>query len=86
MEESRVPVWRKIVAAIADFLLVFVGAGLVIANITGETTEGGFQLQGGSALVLYAIVIAYFVIGNLIGGTVFQRVFRTRGPKRSRTP
>jgi len=29
--------------------------------------------------VLFAVIIAYFVIGNRFGGTVFQRLLRSRG-------
>lgn len=78
MSDSTVPTWKKVVAAILDFFTVFVVGGLLIANLTGETTEGGFELEGTSALILFAIVIAYFVLMPRVGGTIWQRLLKTR--------
>lgn len=77
-EALSVPTWRKVLAAILDFLTVFLVAGYAIAAATGETTDGGFSLNGLSALVLFAIVIAYFLLLPRVGGTLWQRVLRTR--------
>jgi uncharacterized RDD family membrane protein YckC len=72
--------WRRIFAGILDFLLVFVGGGLLIGKLTGDTTENGFQLNGMPALILFALVIAYFVVFNrFLGGTIFKRVFGIAG-------
>ena len=54
MSNSPAPTWKKIVAAILDFLTVFIGGGLAIASFTGDTTENGFSLEGGPALLLSA--------------------------------
>ena len=79
-EAKRVSMWRKILAAILDFLTVFIVGGYVIAKLTGSTTEGGFQLNGTPALILFAIVIAYFWLGSrYAGGTIWQRILKTRG-------
>lgn len=78
MSDTTVPTWKKVVAAILDFLTVFIGGGLIIANITGETVEGGFNLEGTSALVLMAIVVAYFVLLPRVGGTLWQRILGTK--------
>lgn len=75
---SAAPMWKKIVAAILDFFTVFLVGGIVIANITGETTSGGFELDGLSALVLFAVIAAYFVLGHKFGGTLWQRILGTR--------
>ena len=73
---ARPATWRIVVAAILDFLLVFFGAGYVIARLTGNTTADGFELNGGPALLLFALVIAYFVVMNKwLGGTLFKRLF-----------
>jgi DMSO reductase anchor subunit len=73
---GTVPTWKKVVAAILDFFTVFFAGGFVIANVTGDTTEGGFNLEGAPALVLFALIIAYFVVCNkFLGGTLWQRVF-----------
>lgn len=74
-----VSTWRKVVAAILDFIFVFGVVGYVIARVTGNTTEEGFDLKGGPALLLFAIVILYFVIfTRFLGGTIFQRLLRAR--------
>lgn len=75
MATEPVPTWKKVVAAILDFLTIFFVAGYVIAQFTGETTEEGFQLNGASALLLFAIIAAYFVVGRkYAGGTLWQRI------------
>ncbi len=74
MTSDRPAAWKVITAAILDFLLVFIGGGYVIARLTGGITEGGFQLSGGPAFALFALVVAYFVVLNRMGGTVFKRL------------
>ncbi len=74
------PMWRKVVAAILDFFTVFLIGGYIIAKLTGNTSEGGFELNGMPALILFAILIAYFWLGSrYAGGTIWQRILRTRG-------
>jgi hypothetical protein len=74
-----VATWRKVVAAILDFIFVFAISGYVIASITGNTTEEGFDLKGGPALLVFAIIILYFVIfTRYLGGTIFQRLLSAR--------
>ena len=90
MGETVIPVnavqpsatWKRVIAWILDFFTVFFVVGMLIAKFTGETTEGGFSLNGGSAVVLFAIIIAYFVIGRrFAGGTLWDRIFRIRRPQ-----
>ena len=74
MSDAAKPVatWRKVVAAILDFLTIFFLGGYAIGSVTGDTTETGFSLNGIPALVLFAVVIAYFVIGHkYAGGTIW---------------
>ncbi len=74
-----VATWRKVVAAILDFFFIFFAGGYVIGLLTGGTTEKGFSLSGGPALLLFALIIAYFVVlGRYLGGTLFQRLLGTR--------
>jgi hypothetical protein len=74
-----VATWRKVVAAILDFIFIFAISGYVIASITGNTTEEGFDLKGGPALLVFAIIILYFIIfRRFLGGTVFQRLLGAR--------
>ena len=74
-----VATWRKVLAAILDFLTVFFVGGYVIGRLTGNLTEGGFALEGAPALALLAVIIAYFAIGaKYLGGTLWQRLLGVR--------
>jgi len=67
--------FKRVIAGILDFITVFGGGGYLIARLTGNTSEGGFQLNGAPALILFALIIAYFVIGyKYAGGTIWQRI------------
>lgn len=77
MSEVVQPVatWRKVVAAILDFLTVFFVGGYAIGAATGSLTSEGFKLEGMPALLLFALVIVYFVAGSkYLGGTIWQRI------------
>ena len=81
MSEPAQPVatWRKVVAAILDFFTVFFIGGYAIGRMTGNLTDEGFNLQGGPALVLFAVIVAYFVVfTKYLGGTLWQRLLGTR--------
>ena len=76
--------WRVVLAAIFDVLTAFLVLGFVIGWLTGGLTENGFSLQGLSALLLFAAVVAYFVIFNrFLGGTIWKRVFGAVRPRES---
>jgi len=77
-ELSGVPFWRKFLAAIFDAILSFGGFGYLIAGFFGGRTDGGFELNGGPALLLFVLIIAYFILGRMLGGTIGQRIFGTR--------
>lgn len=67
--------WRKVLAAILDFLMVFFVGGYAIGYLTGGTTAEGFKLEGAPAIVLFALIVVYFVAGSkYLGGTVWQRI------------
>jgi hypothetical protein len=71
--------WRIVLAAIFDFFTAFWVFGILVATIFGGKTESGFNLTGGSALLLFALIVAYFVIFNkYLGGTIWKRIFRAR--------
>ncbi len=62
-------VGRRAVAIILDSFLgvvVFIAAGFLVGSVTGETTDAGFQLEGGSAVVAMGAValigLAYYVL------------------------
>ncbi len=78
--DRSAPFWRRIVAGVLDFLMVFAGGGYAIASLTGDTTEGGFELSGLPAALLFALIAVYFIaLGRYGGGTIWQRILRTRG-------
>ena len=62
MDETIRPakIWKRVLAVILDLITVFWGAGMLIARATGETTDDGFSLNGGSAFFLFGIIAAYF--------------------------
>jgi uncharacterized RDD family membrane protein YckC len=77
--ERKVGQGRIILAFVLDLITSFLVVGYIIAKITGNTTDGGFQLNGGPALLLFALVIAYFVgMGRYGGGTIWQRILKTK--------
>jgi len=79
-DERKVSYFRIVAAAILDFFTIFFVGGYIIGKLTGNTTDTGFQLNGWPALVLFAVIIAYFVIGSRYAvGTIWQRILRTRG-------
>jgi hypothetical protein len=76
-------VWKRVVASILDFFTVFLVAGYLIGAATGDITPGGtFNLNGWPALLLFAIIIAYFFFGRrYAGGTLWDRIFRIGRPQ-----
>jgi len=79
-DERKVSHLRIVIAAILDFFTVFFVGGYIIGKLTGNMTESGFSLNGMPALVLFAAIIVYFVVGTrYAGGTIWQRILKTRG-------
>ncbi|MGG6892874.1 MULTISPECIES: hypothetical protein [Rhizobium] len=79
--ETQPATWRIVLAAIFDFLTAFFVLGYIIASIFGGKTEDGFQLHGLPALLLFALIVAYFIVFNrFLGGTIWKRIFRARRP------
>ena len=78
-QPKQVSTWRKVVAAILDFLFVLFVGGYAIGYMTGNLTDEGFNLTGGPALILFAIIILYFIVfTRYLGGTLFQRLLGAR--------
>lgn len=70
----------KVLAAVLDFVTIFMAAGFVISKFTGQSTDGGFKLKGTPALVLFAVVIAYFwLLPKVAGSTLWQWILGPRG-------
>jgi hypothetical protein len=74
-DSKPVSTWRKVFAAIFDFLTIFFVAGYAIGYATGGTTDTGFKLNGAPAFALFAVIVVYFVVGRkYAGGTLWQRI------------
>jgi uncharacterized RDD family membrane protein YckC len=79
-----VGVGMRAVATIVDLVVLFI-IGYVIALATGQTTPGGFSLEGMPALLWFALSIAYYVMLEAqLGGTLGKlllglRVVKTDG-------
>ena len=70
----------KVLAAVLDFITIFMAAGLVISKFTGQSTDGSFKLKGTPALVLFAVVIAYFwLLPKVAGSTLWAWILGPRG-------
>ncbi|MFZ2160119.1 MAG: hypothetical protein WAV72_28920 [Bradyrhizobium sp.] len=70
-----VATWRKVLAALLDFVMIFFGGGYAIGYLTGNVTSEGFKLEGLPALILLTLLIVYFVAGSkYLGGTIWQRI------------
>ncbi len=63
---SYVGIGRRLVAAIVDSIVIGI-IFYLIAILTGQTTQGGFALQGVPALLGFLLALAYYV---LLEGTV----------------
>ena len=67
--------FRKIIAAVLDFITIFAVSGVVVGYFTGNLTEHGFEMEGWPALLTFAIMIAYFVVfTKYLGGTIWRRI------------
>jgi putative Mn2+ efflux pump MntP len=74
-----VATWRKVLAAILDFIFILAVAGYVVGYLTGNLTESGFELHGGPAFIVFAVIALYFAIfTRYLGGTLWQRLLRVR--------
>jgi hypothetical protein len=79
IQPKTVSTARKVFAGILDFFFIFIISGYIVAHFAGGTTDGGFELKGAPAFILFAIVILYFVVfSRFLGGTLFQRLLGAR--------
>jgi len=70
-----VGVGRRAGAVIIDGIIWFFGFGFVIALITGNTTGIGFNLEGGSALLVPLLGFVYHVVLEATNGaTIGKRI------------
>ena len=81
-QPTRAATWKRVTAAILDFLTIFFLGGYAIGSLTGDTTADGFNLTGLPALVLFAVIVVYFYVGRRhLGGTLWDRIFRIARPQ-----
>ena len=78
------PMSKRSVASVLDFVLALLGFGYVVSKIFGVKSEvpdihgelvTTFELGKGPALLVIALLVAYFILLGQTGGTVFQRLF-----------
>ncbi|MGD1035847.1 MAG: hypothetical protein ABR878_01360 [Roseiarcus sp.] len=48
--------------------------GFVVAQARAGATPTGFSLDGLAAFLLFAAVVAYFVVGERVGGALWRRI------------
>jgi hypothetical protein len=73
--QKRVALWRKALAAALDVFFAFHVAGYVVGLVAGDLQDGAYELDGVPALILFALVAAYFLISTFVfGGTIWQRL------------
>lgn len=82
MSVQPAAMWKRVVASILDFCTVFFGGGWVIAKLSDETTPDGFELYGQAAFILFIVIVIYFYTGRrMLGGTLWDRIFRIGRPQ-----
>lgn len=75
-------IWKRVTASILDFFTIFLAGGYVIALLTGNRVEDGFNLKGGAALALFGLIVIYFYVGRrFAGGTLWDRIFAIKRPQ-----
>lgn len=80
--EHFVPQWRITLAGLLDLLTIMIPSAYVIARVTGNITQEKLLIAGRGAWLWLAVIIAYFVIGKRIGGTIWERVLKTHSIRR----
>lgn len=79
---ERVATWKRVVASILDFFTVLFVGGYAIALLSGGLTGDGFNLNGGPAFGLFALIAVYFFVGRrYAGGTLWDRILRIGRPQ-----
>ena len=79
---AAAPMWKRILAPILDWIMLFSVGGSLIGAVTGGLEPGGFDLKGWPAVLLLVIVIAYFYVGRRVaGGTLWDRFFGIGRPQ-----
>ena len=81
------PTWKRTLAGFLDFTFVFFPLGILLSKLPGNSpsrppvvgpsgtvTTEIFHVSGTYALVLIGLTVAYFLVMNRTGGTVFQRL------------
>lgn len=74
-EQDKIATWRIVTAFLLDLFGAFFVLGIAIGSVTGGLTEGGFELTGWPAMLLFGGIIAYFVcFDRFLGGTIGKRL------------
>ena len=74
--------WKRALATFLDLVTSFFAIGYMIGLATGRATTSGFKLEGGAAILLFGLIVAYFAIGRLFaGGTIWDRILGISRPQ-----
>lgn len=69
-QEALVGVGWRFAATLVDGIVLFI-VGYLMAIVTGETTQSGFNLQGASAFIWFLIGLGYYIVMEaMLGATV----------------
>lgn len=79
---EAIGVGRRAVAVIIDSILLFI-VGYLIAAVSGQTTAGGFHIEGAPFFVWVLVGLAYYVVMEAVSGaTLGKRAMRLKVVKR----
>ncbi|HUP98672.1 MAG TPA: RDD family protein [Usitatibacter sp.] len=68
---------RALAVIVDSLILMFLG--YLLAKMTGQTTGGGFNLEGGPAFLWFLIALAYYVVMEVTqGGTIGKKAMGLR--------
>ena len=80
---AAAPMWKRVVAPILDFIMVFFVGGYLIGCRDRQPQSRAASISTGwPALLLFALVVAYFYVGRRVaGGTLWDRFFGIGRPQ-----
>lgn len=75
-DATKPATWRIVFAFILDLITSFFVLGFIVAWLTGGRTETGFELNGLPALILFALIIAYFWLNKRFRWRLWWRLLK----------
>ena len=82
IEKYRSSALKRALAATLDVITIMIVAGAPILWFGGEFTDRSIGLHGWPAVLLLAIMLGYFIVGQRIaGGTLWDRILGIGRPQ-----